>query len=182
MSMSSFSYFDIILFVLILLFGFKGVINGFIREFFGLVGIVGGVYIASLYSDSFGGWISDNIYRFDNQSAISLVGFFVALVGFWILSVLLSGIFQKLVALSYLGIANRIFGFCFGALKIFMIFAIIFYALSGFQLAQSFIDKYTNNSHLYPVLVKTGVDIVKLDSVQGIADTASKAIENNPTF
>ena len=180
--MSSFSYFDIIFCVLILLFGFKGVINGFIREFFGLVGIVGGVYIASLYSDSFGSWISNNIYKFDNQSAISLIGFFVALVCFWVITVIISEILQKIVSLSALGIVNRIFGFCFGVSKIFMIFAINFYSLSNFQLAQVFVEKYIKDSHLYPLLVKSGSVIVKLDSVQGITDTASKAIEDNPTF
>ena len=48
--MNSFSYFDLVVGLLIVLVGLKGIVNGFIREVFGLIGIVGGVFIASVYA------------------------------------------------------------------------------------------------------------------------------------
>lgn len=174
--MTDFSYFDIVVCILILLFGLKGVVNGFIREFFGLVGIVGGVYGASVYSNSVGSWISDNIYRFDNPSAISLIGFIVTLIVIWVTTLIVAEILQRIAVLSALSFVNRVFGFFFGAFKIFMIFSIIFYALSNFQLAQAFIDKYTKSSHVYPMLIKSGDAIVKIDIVDNLNKTGKDVI------
>ncbi|TLD88583.1 CvpA family protein [Helicobacter sp. MIT 05-5294] len=164
--MEDFSWFDLVLGALILLLAIRGVINGFVREFFGFVGIVGGVYGASVYGSSVGEWISANIYTFKNPSAISLVGFLVLLAVIWGVALILAEIVQKLVHLSALGGLNRILGFCFGALKIFMIFAILLATLANIQFARSFIEKYTQGSYLYPMLLSTGTAVIKLDVVQ----------------
>ncbi len=40
-----FNYFDIIVSVIVLFLGLKGIINGFFKELFGLLGIVAGILI-----------------------------------------------------------------------------------------------------------------------------------------
>ncbi|EES90008.1 CvpA family protein [Helicobacter canadensis] len=164
--MNSFSYFDLIIGLLIVLVGLKGIVNGFIREVFGLIGIVGGVFIASVYATEAGGWISRHIYTFENPSAISLIGFLVLLALVWILSLVIAEILQKVTRISALNSMNRILGFCFGAFKTFMIFSIIFYAISNVQVAKRFMQKYTDNSFLYPLLLDSGEVIIKLDLPQ----------------
>ncbi|CAM3625915.1 CvpA family protein [Helicobacter sp. UBA3407] len=164
--MNDFNWFDLIVGALILLLAIRGIINGFVREFFGFVGIVGGVYGASVYGDSVGEWISANLYAFQNPSAISLIGFLVLLALIWGLALIVAEIMQKIVNLSALGGVNRILGFCFGALKVFMIFAIIIATLTNIQFAKSFIEKYTQGSYLYPMLRDTGAVVIKLDVVQ----------------
>ncbi|TLD81150.1 CvpA family protein [Helicobacter sp. MIT 11-5569] len=161
-----FSWFDIVVGVLIFFLAIRGAINGFIREFFGLAGIVGGVYVASVYADSVGGWISANVYAFKNPSAITLIGFLVILVVVWVGALLIAEVLQKLAKLSVLGVVNRLLGFVFGGLKVFMIFAIIIAALTNIQFAKSFIESKTQNSYLYPMLKSTGEAIIKLDFVQ----------------
>ena len=169
-----FSFFDIAIGILILLLAIRGMINGFIREFFGLAGIVGGVYVASVYGDSVGGWISANIYTFKNPSAITLIGFLVLLIAIWVGALLVAEVLQKLTKLSALGFVNRLLGFLFGALKVFMVFAIIIAALTHIQFAKSYIESKTENSHLYPLLKRTGDAVIKLDLVQ----YAKPALEN----
>lgn len=161
-----FSWFDAVVGILILLLAIRGVINGFVREFLGLVGIVGGVYVASVYAESVGSWISANVYAFKNPSAITLIGFLVLLVGIWVIALLIAEVLQKLINLSALGVVNRLLGFAFGALKVFMVFAIIIAALTNIQFARSFIERKTQNSYLYPMLKSTGEAIIKLDFVQ----------------
>lgn len=161
-----FSWFDIVVGILILFLAIRGVINGFVREFFGLAGIVGGVYIASVYGESVGNWISANVYAFKNPSAITLIGFLVLLVIVWVAALLIAEALQRLVNLSALGVLNRLLGFAFGALKVFMVFAIIIAALTNIQFAKSFIESKTQNSYLYPMLKSTGETIIKLDFVQ----------------
>ena len=163
--MGDFNYIDLVVGILILLLGIKGIINGFVKEFFGFSGIVLGVYIASVYASSAGGWISDNLYTFKNPSAISLVGFLALLVGIWILAIILSEIVQRFVNLSALSGINRILGFCFGTMKVFIVFSIIVYALSHIELVRSLGAKYTQDSYLYPLLMKTGETIVRLEIV-----------------
>ncbi|EFR49157.1 hypothetical protein HCMG_01330 [Helicobacter canadensis MIT 98-5491] len=47
-----------------------------------------------------------------------------------------------------------------------MIFSIIFYAISNVQVAKRFMQKYTDNSFLYPLLLDSGEVIIKLDLPQ----------------
>ncbi|KPH53787.1 CvpA family protein [Helicobacter pullorum] len=164
--MDGLSYFDLIIGALILLIGIKGIVNGFIREVFGLFGIVGGVYIASVYSTQAGEWISQNIYTFENPSAIALIGFLVLLIVVWVASLVVAEILQRAVNMSSQSTMNRMLGFCFGALKTFMIFAVIFYAVSNIQIAKGFMQKHTQNSVLYPLLLDAGEVIIKLDVPQ----------------
>lgn len=164
--MESFSWFDLVVGALILLLAIRGVINGFVREFFGFVGIVGGVYGASVYGSSVGEWISANIYTFKNPSAVSLVGFLVLLAMIWGIALILAEVVQRLVHLSALSGLNRILGFCFGALKVFMIFAILIATITNIQFAKNIIEKYTQESYLYPILLSTGTAVIKLDIVQ----------------
>ena len=173
---------DIVVGILILLLGIKGVVNGFIKEFFGLAGILLGVYIASVYAKTMGTWISDNIYTFSNPSAINLIGFIVLLVGIWILCLILAEIAQRLIQISALGLINRILGFCFGAAKIFVVFAIIVYAISNIGFIKSSVEKYTQNSYLYPALMATGAAIMKIEitnkEVAPALDEVKEKIEN----
>jgi membrane protein required for colicin V production len=48
------NYFDIIAAAIILLLGLKGIVNGFFKEIFGLVGIIGGIFIASRFGPDVG--------------------------------------------------------------------------------------------------------------------------------
>ncbi len=175
--MDSLSYFDLIVGLLIVLIGIKGVVNGFIREICGLVGVVGGVFIASVYATEAGGWISQNIYAFENPSAISLIGFLVLLILVWVSSLVVAEILQKAMRIGALSAINRILGFCFGVLKNFMIFSIIFYTISNIQITRDFIQQHTQNSFLYPILFNTGEAIIRLDVPQGEVQNVSEEMK-----
>lgn len=160
------SWFDAIIGVLILLLAIRGVINGFIREFFGLAGIVGGVYVASVYGGNVGLWISANVYAFKNPSAIALIGFLALLIVIWVGALLIAEVSQRLVKLSGLSVINRLLGFAFGGFKMFMIFAILLAALTQIHFAKTFIENRTQNSILYPLLKSTGDTILGLNATQ----------------
>ncbi|MDE5603281.1 MAG: CvpA family protein, partial [Helicobacter sp.] len=162
---------------LVVLLAIKGIINGFIKEISSLLGIVIGVYIASVYSKEAGQWISSNIYTFENPSAISLIGFLVLLVVIWVIALILGAILQRLIKNTPFGIFNRILGFCFGGLKIFVVLAIILYSLSNVPLVKVFMDKYTHNSLLYPAMITTGSVIIKLNGFQEETENSEGLME-----
>jgi len=62
-----FNHFDLVIVSIILLLGLKGIINGFFKELFGLVGIIGGIFIASRVGDEVGLYLSDLIFNFENS-------------------------------------------------------------------------------------------------------------------
>jgi len=165
-SFRSFNYFDLVVVAIILLLGLKGIINGFFKEIFGLVGIIGGIFIASRSGDEVGQYLSDNLFAFDNSSAVSFTGFLATLVAFWLVMIVLGTIFKKLSSASGLGIVDKLLGFVFGASKFFLITAVIAHALYNIAALRPSIDSFMNNSKLFPAFVATGSIIMKLDPVK----------------
>ncbi|EDZ61147.1 colicin V production protein [Sulfurimonas gotlandica GD1] len=171
-----FNYFDLVASVIILMLGLKGILNGFFKEVFGLVGIIGGIFVASRIGDAVGQALSDMIFKFENSAAISFAGFLVTLAIFWFFMIGVGYIFKKLSLLSGLGIFDRILGFVFGASKFFLIAAVIAHAAYNIKAIKSSIDGPMANSFLFPALVSTGAFIMKLDPVE-ISDDINSTID-----
>ncbi|WP_321778036.1 CvpA family protein [Sulfurimonas sp.] len=170
------NYFDLVASVIILLLGLKGILNGFFKEVFGLIGIVGGIFVASRVGDTVGKALSDMIFNFDNNSAISFTGFLFTLAVFWLFMIGIGLIFKKLSLLSGLGIFDRILGFVFGASKFFLIAAVIAHAAYNIKAVKNAIDSSIETSFLFPVLVSTGKFVMKIDPVK-ISDDINKSID-----
>ena len=171
-----YSYFDIVISVVVLFLGLKGIINGFFKELFGLVGIIGGIFIASRVGDSVGHYLSDLIFNFDSNAAITFTGFLFTLAVFWLFMVLIGVIFKKLSSISGLGIFDRILGFVFGASKFFLIAAVIAYATYNIKAMRTTIDSTMEGSFMFPVLVKTGDFIMQIDP-SSISDDINATID-----
>jgi len=170
-----FNYFDLVVTAIILLLGLKGIINGFFKELFGLIGIIGGIFIASRMGDEVGLYLSDNIFKFDNSSAISFTGFLVTLALFWFAMILIGALFKKLSSLSGLGIVDKLLGFVFGSSKFFLIAAVIAYSTHNIKAVKSTIDSALGSSILFPILVSTGGFIMKMDPA-GISNDINNTV------
>jgi len=145
--MEGFSTFDIVIAALVFFLGLKGFLDGFVKEFFGLVGIVGGIYFASRYAEAVGRFISENIYPIKNEAALSFVGFIATLAAIWIAMVILANLFTKLTDASGAGTINRILGLLFGWAKIFLIFSVLVYAASNIEFTKKLIQKADPKVH-----------------------------------
>lgn len=161
-----FNYFDLVASIVILLLGLKGILNGFFKEVFGLIGIIGGIFIASRFGSDVGNFLNDLIFNFDSDGAISFTGFLVTLGVFWLIMVFIGLIFKKLGKLSGLGVYDRILGFVFGASKFFLIAAVIAHAVYNIQALRGTVDSMMQNSILFPILEKSGSVIMKIDPVE----------------
>ncbi|MDD5405646.1 MAG: CvpA family protein [Sulfurovaceae bacterium] len=161
--MENLNQLDLIIGSIVILVGIKGFINGFFKEIFGLIGIVLGIFLASRLSGVMATFISDHLLHLENKTLLTLAGFFAILAIIWITALSLGTLLSTLINASGLGIINNILGFIAGGGKYFVVFAIILTALSSVTLFKDKLDKYTNNSILYPYLIKTGVFLVHLD-------------------
>jgi len=180
--MHELNYFDIVVIVLVLLLGFKGFINGFVKEFFGLLGIIGGVFLASRVSLDMGNAINE-IFKFtQSSSTINLIGFIATIIIFWIALYFIGIILSKILKLSGLGIFDRIFGFIAGGGKIFLIISIIIFALSNVAIIKKSLPKVITSSIMYPILVASGELIIQLDPIdatQGVVEVVDESIQKS---
>jgi len=173
------SFFDIIILALITLLGLKGLFRGLTRELFAIIGIIGGVFIASRIASNTGGLI-DAIINIENDNTMLLVGFIVSLAIIWS-AAYFAGIFlSTMFSLSGLGIFDKIFGFLFGAGKVFLLFSIIFYALSSVEAISKKMENVKQKSFIYPMLVASGGYIIKLNN-ENIQTTISNKMDTVTT-
>lgn len=173
-----FNSFDIIVSILVLFLGLKGILNGFFKEFFGLVGIIGGIFVASRAGEDVGQIISDSLLKFQSHAAISFTGFLVTLAAFWLFMVGVGAIFKKLSLVSGLGIVDKILGFFLSAGKFFLIAGVILYATYNIKAIRPNIDTIMDGSVLFDVLVSTGGFIMKLDPVE-LSTQVGEAVSKN---
>lgn len=163
-SMMDFNYFDVTIAAIILILGIKGFMQGFIKEVFGLAGLVGGVYFATRLSDKAATFIDTNFVHIENISLLKLIGFLAILIIIWSGATILGALFSKLTNESGLSFLNRLFGFIAGGGKYFIIFALIVTALSNVKLVKDNLEKYINDSVLYPYLREAGSYLIKIDT------------------
>jgi len=178
-----FNYFDLVASIIILLLGLKGIINGFFKEVFGLVGIVGGIFVASRVGNDVGKYLSDLIFNFENSAAINFTGFLATLAVFWLTMLLLGTVFKKLSSMSGLGPIDRFFGFVVGASKFFLIAAVIANSAYNMKSLKPTLDEKLETSKLFPILVETGSFIMKInpnDLSDKINDT-TKQVQDSVT-
>ncbi len=169
--------FDAVIIGITLILGIKGFFNGFIKEIAGLVGIVGGLFLASKFFHPVGIYINEHIFRISNTSAIDLVGFVVVFIGFWLFAIFIGFLLGKILKLSALGIFDRIFGFIFSSMKFFILVAIILTLLYKVQFVKENIQKYIKNSVVFPLMIKIGDNIINI-SPKEVEKKVTKTFKN----
>jgi len=175
------NYFDIVVGAIVLLLGLKGIINGFFKEMFGLIGIIGGIFIASRYGEKVGQEVSNLIFHFENSAAINFTGFLITLAVFWVIMIVLGSLFKKLGSASGLGIVDRIFGFIVGSGKFFLIGAVIVYSMNNINAIKSKLEPVMQNSILFPVMAEVGSYVMHIDPTEMSQDIAEKIEEGTET-
>jgi len=157
------SIFDAVILGITIILGIKGFFNGFIKEIAGLVGIIGGLFLASKYYHEAGVYINTHLFHIPNHSAIDLVGFVSVFVGFWIFAVFIGFLFGKILKISALGGLDKILGFIFSSAKFFVLVSIILVLLYQVQFVRNYINKYVEGSLIFPVMLKLGEKIININ-------------------
>lgn len=184
--MNNIVWFDLIVCAVVIVLGFKGIISGFIKEIFGLFGLIGGVIIASRNAQIVGTIISDHVYVL-NDSGKFFFGFLLSLFVFWALCLVIGNMVSKMVKLSGLGVLDKLLGFMFGGLKIFFVLAILFAITSRIEVLNDKVKPYFENSVVYPILLESGNFIIKFDKgslarqVSDVQDMNVSNLDDNKT-
>ncbi len=170
------NYFDLVVGIIILLLGLKGIINGFFKELFGLIGIIGGIFVASRLGDSIGQLVSDTIFKFESPAAISFVGFVATLIIFWAGMIILGMFLTKLSKASGLGPVDKLMGFVVGSGKFFLIGSVIAYAVYNVQAIRVNLEPAMETSVLFPAMVEVGSFVMHIDPAE-VSDDFNDTID-----
>ena len=167
------NYFDVAVGSIVLLLGLKGLLNGFSKELFGLVGIVGGLFVASHIGGAIGKFLNDLVFGFETTTAVNLMGFVFTVGIFWLLMVALGAGFKRLSSLSGLGSLDRILGFMVGASKFFFILSVIIYALFSVTAIRENFGENMKKSIFFEPMFATGDFIlhIETDDVTSLIDS-----------
>ncbi len=151
---------DWILIALILLLALKGTLNGFIREATQLIGIVGGVAVASRSASFLTHWLQQKSLLLGGPALTQLLCFLVVLLLIWGAVVLLGRGLSSTVSLPR--IVDATLGYVTALIKYFLILSIIVAAFSQTKLFREKFAAQRTHSKLYPLLVTTGKAVMVL--------------------
>ncbi len=160
--MQDFAWFDLVVISLVLILAIKGLLNGFIKELFGIIGLIGGVIVASRYAMSAGEFINNNIYAI-NSSSWYFFGFLLVLIVFWVVCLILGRVFAKMLSMSGFAFVDRALGFLLGSAKIFLVFAIFSAIIASIPIINDKLTPYAQKSVVYPFLLTSGQFIMNVD-------------------
>ncbi|HHH19739.1 MAG TPA: CvpA family protein [Campylobacterales bacterium] len=158
-----FTTFDLIIMGLILFLSLKGMVNGFTKELFNFIGLVGGVAVASRINTPVGEFINTSIYPITNQPALELVGFVAALLIVWIVFSFVASIFDRFTAYEP-NFFSRLLGYVMTAARYVAIFALIIVGIQKSQFLQEKMAQYYENSLLFPILSEIGTQLLNTEA------------------
>jgi membrane protein required for colicin V production len=167
---------DIFVLIAMLFFGFKSIPNGFIKEFFGFVGIIIGVILAQIYNNELSFKITQ-LLSINDSLLFNFVAFFLILIGFWLIMFFISKIFLKIVKLSGMSMFDKLLGSMVGALKIFLLLSIVTYMLTKTNFVSSKIENLTRHTTSFPILYTVGRFLTNTDS-SNISQNAKNTLNN----
>lgn len=173
------NYFDVVIISIIIILALKGLFTGLIREACSILGIIGGILVASKFSVDFGVWLN-SFLKLQSQTLVNLIGFMVILGFIWIASLFLAeglvGLF-RLTKIKFEKL-NRILGVLFAGSKAFLILSVILFTFSEIHLLSNFTNRLKETSFCYPIMIKAGDFIVKQDVISSTADTITNDAKN----
>jgi membrane protein required for colicin V production len=139
---------DLIIATPLLYFGYKGAVNGLVKEVLNIVGIILAIFLTFNYLDAFTGLIAP---MFEEGASyvpfVSGVILFIGTLGVVAVIAYATKEFLKAVKLS---IVNRILGGVFGALKSGLVVSAVLLLLAGFNVPS---DEAREESYLYPAVI-----------------------------
>lgn len=159
--MEDLSGFDLIVGILLSVYGVKGLFGGFFKELFGVLGLVAGVIMGANFARNVGDVI-EHYVNMGNNTLVFVSGFFTVFFGTMVIAIILSNILSSLFKAAGLGPSEKIFGFAFSSIKIFTILSIVVYGLSNIAIVSSSLERFASKSMSYKIMKKYGERVVRV--------------------
>lgn len=139
---------DLIIGIPLLYFGYKGAVNGLVKEVLNIVGITLAIFLTFNYLDAFTGLIAPMFE--EGASYVPFVSGVILFIGTLAVVAIVAYTTKELLKAVKLSMVNRILGGAFGALKSGLVVSAVLLLLAGFNVPS---DEARNESYLYPAVI-----------------------------
>lgn len=139
---------DLIIAAPILYFGYKGAVNGLVKEVLNIVAMILAIFLTFNYLDVFAGIIAPMFE--ENASYVPFVSGAILFVGTLMIVGLIAYATKEFLKVIKLSTVNRALGAVFGALKVGMVVSAILMLLAGFNIPGK---EARDDSFLYPLVI-----------------------------
>ena len=172
--------FDIVVIALILLLSIRGLLEGFTKEFFSAIGLIGGVFVASYFHKMVATYLHDNFLSSLSIKLLNIISLVLIFVVFFYLIKLISKGVQLIGNDETISATSRLGGMIVKMLKLFFVFSLIVYAFSTKpQVTEKFKDTLSS-SKVFPLLKNTGAAILGMPIISNIStNSSSSSVDNN---
>ena len=179
------NYLDIIIAIILFLFGGKGLRKGLIIEVVTLLAFGVGIYGAMHFSEFTAAHLQD--FMEIKPQYLNTIAFVLTFIILVVLVNLIGRLVSKLVKSMNLGFFDKLGGFLFGIIKGVLLCSVLLMVLNNFQLLGVVKPEVKEKSKLYPYIEQTvpyvyrGFDLVKDYAKEVLPDeeTEENAVENN---
>ncbi len=159
------NYLDIIIAIILLVFGFKGLRKGLIIEVVTLLAFGVGIYGAMHFSDFTAGHLQD--FMEINPKYLNTIAFVLTFIILVVLVNLIGRLVSRVIKSLNLGFFDKLGGFLFGILKGVLLCSTFVLVFNNLQWTGIIKEEVRQKSFLYPYVEKTvpylykGFDLVK---------------------
>ena len=155
---------DIVIVSLVLFLAIKGLLNGFSKELFNFITIVGGVAAAARYNTTVVDLVNaQKVVPTISENYAKIIGFVIILVAIWIVIGMISSIITKLTS-DYPSLISRIFGYILSAARYLAIFALIVFGVNQSDFFKNEAEKMKTETKLFVPLAKVGATLLNMDA------------------
>lgn len=139
---------DLIIAIPLLYFGYKGAVNGLVKEVLNIVGIILAIFLTFNYLDAFTGIIAPMFE--EGASYVPFISGVILFIGTLGVVAIIAYATKELLKAVKLSMVNRILGGTFGVLKSGLVVSAVLLLLAGFNVPS---DEARNDSYLYPAVI-----------------------------
>ena len=179
------NYLDIIIAIILFVFGWKGFRKGLIIEVVTLLAFGVGIYGAMHFSDFTAAHLQDVMEI--NPKHLNTVAFVLTFILLVIIVNLIGKAVTNLVRAMNLGLFNKLGGLVFGVAKGVLLCSILVMVLNNFKLMEVLKPEVREQSKLYPYIEETvpyvyrGFDLVKDYAKEVLPETEEQKEEEEKT-
>ena len=179
------NYLDIIIAIILFLFGFKGFRKGLIIEVVTLLAFGVGIYGAMHFSDFTAEHLKD--FMEINPKYLNTVAFILTFILLVVLVNIIGRLVSNVVKAMNLGFFNKLGGFLFGLAKGLLLCSTMVLVLNNLQWMGLVKEEVKEGSYLYPYVEKTvpylykGFDLVKDYAKEMIPEESEEKEKTEPS-
>ncbi len=132
---------DIVLFIPLVWYGYKGYKKGFVVEIFTLLALFAGIYAAIHFSDIASGFLNETVKIKSEYLPVAAFGltFVAVVIGVHFLGKMLT----KVIKMAALGLVNKLFGAVFSIAKVLLIYGVLLNFINTWNQKLEFIPQDT---------------------------------------